>query len=254
MSPLRSETVKDVSMMKPDTRYVALDTETTGLKVAEGHRIVEMGLVEFMNGLETGKTFHTYIDPERDVPAEAYKVHHLSAEFLSGKPKFAERYQEMLDFCGRAIIVIHNAPFDLGFLDAELERIGEAPFRGRFEIKDSLREAQRRYPRKDNDLDSLCNRLQVDNSERTREGVGRHGALIDAGLLARVYMKMNGADGLAYAFGAPAEKKVEMVVAAVGELRTREAIGGGDPLPEELERHAYLIGKIKNPLWGSITV
>lgn len=239
-------------MMKPDVRHVALDTETTGLKPAEGHRLVEVGLVEFMNGLETGKTFHTYLDPERDVPDEAYNIHKLSAEFLAGKPKFAERYQEMLDFCASAVIVIHNAPFDVGFLDAELERIGQPPFKGRFEVRDSLREAQRRYPRKENDLDSLCSRLQVDNSERTREGVGRHGALIDAGLLARVYMKMNGADGLAYAFGMPAAKKVETAVAAVDELRIRESIGGGDPLPEELDRHAKLIGKIKNPLWAAI--
>jgi DNA polymerase-3 subunit epsilon len=235
--------------MKRDVRYLALDTETTGIEPSEGHRIVEIGLVEFMNGIVTGSTYQAYLNPQRDMPQEAFDVHGLSEEFLADKPLFAEKYREMLEFCAGAEIVIHHAAFDLKHLDAELERVGEPSFGSRFVIKDSLQDARRKYPGKSAKLDDLCSRLGVNNSGRKL-----HGALLDADLLAEVYMKMAGADGLAYAFETrPSERKAEVTVAAatVG-TQLREALGGGDPLPEELERHAYLIGKIKNPLWDAL--
>lgn len=248
-----------MELMQRDVRYCALDTETTGFKPSEGHRIVEIGIVEFMNGIVTGNTFHTFLNPERDMPIEAFNVHGLSIapmpgnekyrDHLSDKPLFAEKYQEMLDFCSGAEIVIHNADFDANHLDAELARVGEPTFRSRFVIKDSLKDARAKYPRAPASLDDLCRRLGVDHSARTL-----HGALLDAELLAEVYMKMAGADGLAHAFEIrPAEKVVTAVVnTSAVVLGVREALGGGDPLPEELERHAYLLGKIKSPLWESL--
>jgi DNA polymerase-3 subunit epsilon len=256
-----------MELMKPDERHVALDTETTGFEPAEGHRIVEIGCVEFMNGLKTGRTFHTLLDPERDVPQEAVDVHGLTEDDLDGQPKFAERCDEMLEFCDGAVVVIHNSAFDLKHLDAELQKAGRPPFSGRFVVKDSLRVARSKYPNRKNDLDSLCTRLGVDNSDRLKEKEGaaaaraggeadrsgKHGALLDAGLLAEVYMKMAGADGLAHAFvhRQPAASAVVAVVAAAPGPRLREALGGGEPTPEELARHAELLGKIKNPLWNA---
>lgn len=240
-----------MELMKRDVRYCSLDTETTGIKTSEGHRLVEIGIVEFMNGIVTGNSFHTYLNPQRDMPAEAFAIHGLSAEFLADKPLFAEKYTEMLDFCAGAEIVIHNAAFDLEHIDAELARVGELPFGERFVVKDSLKDARRKYPRASAKLDDLCRRLGVDNSARTL-----HGALLDAELLAEVYMKMAGADGLAHAFETRLTEPAQLqttIGSAKAELRVREALGGGDPLPEELERHAQLLSKIKSPLWEPLS-
>lgn len=255
-----------MELMRPDERHVALDTETTGFEPSEGHRVVEIGCVEFMNGLKTGRVFHTLLDPERDMPQQAYEVHGLSEEDLDGQPKFADRCDEMMAFCEGAVVVIHNAPFDVKHLDAECAKAGRRPFSERFVIKDSLQIARRKYPRAKHDLDSLCSRLGVDNSERLKEKStaaaaraagepdrsGKHGALLDAGLLAEVYMKMAGADGLAHAFvhREAASESVEAVEAEAVGLRLREPLGGGDPTPEELERHAAMVAKIKNALWN----
>ncbi len=237
-----------MQLMKSGARYLALDTETTGFEPSEGHRLVEIGLVEFMNGMVTGNVWHAYLDPERDMPEQAFAVHGLSEDFLSGKPLFRDVYREMLDFCAGAEIVIHNAGFDLKHLDAELDRIGEKPFTGRFPVKDSLQDARRCYPGKPNDLNSLCSRLGVDRSHRKL-----HGALLDSELLAEVYMRMAGAHGLAHAFEVPeaagTAKAVATEAAAAVDLKVRERLGGGDPTPEELERHAALVAKLKNPLW-----
>jgi DNA polymerase-3 subunit epsilon len=175
--------------------------------------------------------------------------HEKYREHLSDKPLFADKYGEMLDFCTGAEIVIHNAAFDLEHLDAELARVGEASFSSRFVIKDSLRDARQLYPHTSNALDDLCRRLGVDNSARTS-----HGALLDAELLAEVYMKMAGTYGLAHAFEVRQSEQASVANVAHVELRVREPLGGGDPLPEELDRHAQFLGKIKNPLWTALAI
>lgn len=168
-------------------REIVVDTETTGLDPFQGHRIVEIGCVELVNRFPTGRTFHRYINPERDMPAEAFAVHGLSAEFLKDKPCFVEIVEELLEFLGEAPLVIHNAAFDLAFLNAELERHGR-PTLSRERLIDTLMLARRKHPGGSNRLDDLCIRYGIDNSRRTK-----HGALLDAELLAEVYLELIGA-------------------------------------------------------------
>jgi len=165
-------------------REIVLDTETTGLDPYQGHRLVEIGCVELLNRIPSGATFHTYLNPQRDMPAEAFAVHGLSAEFLADKPLFAEIVADFLAFIGDAPLVIHNAAFDIGFINAELERAGQAPI-GRERLVDTLLLARRKYPGGSNRLDDLCSRFGIDNSHRTK-----HGALLDAELLAEVYLEL----------------------------------------------------------------
>lgn len=174
-------------------RHVFLDTETTGLDPAAGDRVIEIGCLEMVNRRLTGRTLHLYLNPERDVHPDAFKVHGISREMLADKPLFAAVADELLAFVAEAELVIHNAPFDLGFLDAELRRLGRPPLRHHArEICDSLQMARRLYPGKANSLDALCRRLEVDNRHRQF-----HGALLDAGLLAEVYLRMTrGQDAL----------------------------------------------------------
>ncbi|MGP8232430.1 MAG: DNA polymerase III subunit epsilon [Methylovirgula sp.] len=167
-------------------REIVFDTETTGLDPASGHRIVEIGCVEILNAIPTGQIFHFYLDPERDMPEEAFRVHGLSAEFLTGKPKFAEIVEQFLSFVGDALLVAHNAEFDLRFVNAELATLGHpalAPER----IVDTLALARRRHPGSPNSLDALCQRYGIDTSRRTK-----HGALLDAEILAEVYAELTG--------------------------------------------------------------
>jgi DNA polymerase III subunit epsilon len=168
-------------------REIVLDTETTGLDPFQGHRVVEIGCVELVNRFPTGRTFHCYINPKRDMPAEAFAVHGLSSEFLKDKPCFAEKAEEFLAFLGEAPLVIHNAAFDLAFLNAELERLGR-PLLGRDRMLDTLMLARRKHPAGPNRLDDLCARYGIDNSRRTK-----HGALLDAEILAEVYLELIGA-------------------------------------------------------------
>lgn len=167
-------------------REIVLDTETTGLDPALGHRVVEIGCVELMNLIPTGTVYHVHINPERDMPAEAEVIHGLTAIFLSDKPKFSEIADPLLEFLGDARIVIHNAGFDFGFLNAELDRAKRAPL-VRERVVDTLALARRRHPGGPNRLDDLCARYGIDNSRRTR-----HGALLDAELLAEVYAELVG--------------------------------------------------------------
>ena len=165
-------------------REIVFDTETTGLDPQQGDRLVEIGCVELFNRFPTGKTFHRYINPERDMPQEAYAVHGLSSEFLRDKPRFAAVAEEFLDFIGDAALIAHNAMFDLGFLNAELKRLD----RGRIaseRLVDTLLLARRKFPGGSNRLDDLCVRFGIDNSRRTK-----HGALLDAELLAEVYVEL----------------------------------------------------------------
>lgn len=167
-------------------REIVLDTETTGLSPHEGHRLVEIGCLELFNHVATGKVYHTYIDPERDMPDGAFQVHGLSTEFLRGKPKFAEVADAFLAFIGDDPLVIHNASFDMTFINWELEKAGRAPL-PRSRAVDTLEIARQRFPGAQNNLDALCRRFGVDNSGRTR-----HGALLDSELLAEVYLELMG--------------------------------------------------------------
>jgi len=168
-------------------REIVLDTETTGLDPLRGDRLVEIGCVEIYNRMPTGQTYHCYINPERDMPAEAFAVHGLSAEFLSTKPLFPEVVDEFLAFIGDAPLVIHNASFDISFINAELDRI-KRPAIARDRLVDTLLLARRKHPGVSNRLDDLCSRYSIDNSRRTK-----HGALLDSELLAEVYIDLIGA-------------------------------------------------------------
>jgi DNA polymerase-3 subunit epsilon len=165
-------------------REVVFDTETTGLDPYQGHRLVEIGCIELVNRFPTGQTFHHYLNPERDVPAEAFAIHGLSHDFLKSKPLFASIAADLLAFISDAALIAHNAVFDLGFLNAELERVKQAPI-PRDRLVDTLLLARRKYPGGSNRLDDLCARFGIDNSHRTK-----HGALLDAELLAEVYVEL----------------------------------------------------------------
>jgi DNA polymerase III subunit epsilon len=168
-------------------REIVLDTETTGLDPFNGDRLVEIGCIELVNRIPSGQTFHAYLNPERGMPAEAFAVHGLSEEFLKDKPLFAAVADEFLGFLGEAPLVIHNAGFDIGFLNAELERAGR-PLIGRERLIDTLLIARRKHAGASNRLDDLCVRYSIDHSRRTK-----HGALLDAELLAEVYVELIGA-------------------------------------------------------------
>ena len=189
-------------------REIVLDTETTGLDPLRGDRLVEVGCVELLNRMPTGQTFHRYMNPERDVPAEAFAVHGLSTEFLASKPLFAEVVEDFLAFIGDAPLVIHNASFDISFINAELDRLKRAPI-GKDRLVDTLLLARRKHPGVSNRLDDLCSRYAIDNSRRTK-----HGALLDAELLAEVYIDLIGA------------RQSQLVLAA--ETVDNRVGGGGD--------------------------
>lgn len=167
-------------------REIILDTETTGLDPLEGHRIVEIGCVELVNTIPTGRTWHCYLNPERDMPQQAYEVHGLSTEFLRDMPRFAERADELIAFIEGAMLVMHNAAFDFAFLNAELERVARPLLRWD-RVMDTLALARRRHPGSPASLDALCRRYGIDLSEREQ-----HGALLDCRLLAGVYVELVG--------------------------------------------------------------
>ena len=167
-------------------REIVLDTETTGLDPLRGDRLVEIGCIEIYNRMPTGQSFHRYMNPERDMPAEAFNVHGLSTEFLASKPLFTEVVDEFLAFIGDAPLVIHNASFDISFINAELDRIKRVAI-PRDRLVDTLLLARRKHPGVSNRLDDLCSRYAIDNSRRTK-----HGALLDAELLAEVYIELTG--------------------------------------------------------------
>lgn len=170
-------------------RQVVLDTETTGLEVSQDHRIIEIGCVELINRRLTGRSYHQYINPQREVDQGAYEVHGISNEFLADKPLFAEVSGEFLEFVRGAELVIHNAPFDLGFLNHELKKLTakSPPIEQLCSVVDTLVMARQRHPGQKNNLDALCKRYDVDNSRRDL-----HGALLDAEILAQLYIAMTG--------------------------------------------------------------
>ena len=170
-------------------RQIVLDTETTGLEVSEGHRIIEVGCVELINRRITQNHFHYYLNPERDIDQGAVEVHGLTSQFLADKPRFAEIAPDLLNYLQDAELIIHNAPFDVGFLDAELSRTDKKwlGLAKSCQITDTLQMARKLHPGQKNNLDALCKRYQVDNSQREL-----HGALLDAEILAEVYLAMTG--------------------------------------------------------------
>lgn len=168
-------------------REIVLDTETTGLDPRKGDRLIEIGCIEIVNRIPTGREFHRFINPERTVPAEAEAVHGISTEFLLDKPLFSEVAEEFIDFIAGDTLVIHNAVFDVGFLNAELERLGQGPPISMSRVVDTLQLARRKHPAGPNSLDALCKRYGIDNSKRIK-----HGALMDSLLLAEVYVELLG--------------------------------------------------------------
>jgi len=193
-------------------REIVLDTETTGLDPLRGDRLVEIGCVEIFNRMPTGQTFHRYFNPQRDMPAEAFAVHGLSTEFLSSKPLFEEEVDDFLAFIGDAPLVIHNASFDISFINAELDRLKRVPIL-RDRLVDTLLLARRKHPGVSNRLDDLCSRYSIDNSRRTK-----HGALLDAELLAEVYVDLIGARQSQLIL---ASESREIRVAGVGDMPRR---------------------------------
>jgi len=220
------------------TRSVLLDTETTGLDPALGHRVIEIAAIELGNDLPTGKFFHRLLDPDRPVPAEATAIHGFTDADLAGKPRFSEVARELLAFLGSDPIIAHNAPFDFAFLDAELA-LCDLPKLDRQRMIDTLALAKSLFPGMTNSLDALCRRFAVDLSERSS-----HNALLDCRLLAAVYVELTGGRqrGLAleHAAGAP-----RAVLAGRRERMPRRIV----PTPDEAARHAAFLARFKAPLW-----
>src|SRR5690242_399969 len=221
-------------------REVVLDTETTGLDPQAGHRVVEVGCIELFNMVATGKTFHAYFNPEMGMPTGAQDVHGLTDEFLSDKPLFAERMEEFLEFIGDAQLVIHNAQFDIGFLNAELERVGKPKLTNAY--VDTVSVARRKFPGQRASLDALCERFGIDNSNRVK-----HGALLDSELLAEVYLELSGGRQRDLGLAADIAGGVSAVLVAtnlpVRPPRPHEASAA------ELAAHAEFLKQINDPLW-----
>ncbi len=232
-------------------REISFDTETTGLNPRNGDRLVEIGGVELINHVPTGNACHLYINPERDMPEEAFRVHGLSEEFLSDKPKFAEVADQFLEFVGDATLVIHNAAFDMGFINMELERAGRRTIPNS-QVLDTLQMARRKYPTGPNSLDALCSRLGIDNSRRVK-----HGALLDAEILAEVYLELIG--GRQTALGLVPD---DTGTAVTGGSETSEGLGAHtaeqrpqpmQPLlsPQEFASHtAFIEGMGASAIWN----
>jgi DNA polymerase-3 subunit epsilon len=225
-------------------RESVLDTETTGLDPLRGDRLVEVGCVELFNRMPTGQTFHRYMNPEREMSAEAFAVHGLSTQFLTDKPFFHEVVDDLLEFIGDAPLVIHNASFDISFINAELDRI-KRPTIPRERLVDTLLLARRKHPGVSNRLDDLCSRYAIDNSHRTR-----HGALLDAELLAEVYVDLIGARQSVLIL---ATETAEIRVGASGEMlrRQRPALLASRLTDADREAHRAFIATLGDkPVWN----
>lgn len=222
-------------------REIVFDTETTGLDPLTGDRVIELAAIELVNLMPTGRQFHTLLDPERDVPPEASRVHGFTRADLEGKPKFAEAAEGFLAFVADSPLVAHNAPFDFGFLDAELARIRRPPL-DRARMVDTVAMARARFPGLPNSLDALCRRFGIDLSARTT-----HNALLDVRLLAEVYLELRGGRQPGLVLGAvPVAPKLQ-VDGAAAPPRTPRPIA----VPEERRAaHAEFLTTLKDPLWA----
>ena len=226
-------------------REIVLDTETTGLDPLQGHRVVEIGAVELFNHIPTGKTYHTFINPQRDVPREAEAVHGISSEFLKDKLVFSQIVDEFLAFIGETVLIIHNASFDVGFLNAELGFIKRPPILYE-RIIDTLTLAKKRHPMGPNSLDALCKRYGIDIAKRSK-----HGALLDSELLASVYLELIGGRQIALTLPKTDNVRLLQVNSALPQTKRTRA------LPEritreEKERHGALVKSLGTAaLWKS---
>jgi DNA polymerase-3 subunit epsilon len=220
-------------------REIVVDTETTGLDPQAGHRIVEIAALELLHHVPTGRRFHCYVNPERDVPADAFAVHGLTAEFLADHPPFALIADEFLAFVGEDPLIIHNAEFDLAFLNMELTRAGRPRLAAAH--VDTLALARQRFPGAPASLDALCRRFSIDLSEREK-----HGAAIDCRLLAEVYLELLGGrqPGLDLGAAVAAPPRAAAVAAVVRPPRPHL------PSAEELAAHAAMLARITEPLWA----
>lgn len=222
-------------------REIVVDTETTGLDPLRGDRLVEIGCVELFNHMPTGQTFHRYINPEREMSAEAYAVHGLSTEFLADKPLFAAVAEEFLAFVGDAPLIIHNASFDASFINAELEKVGRTVL-PRERLVDTLLLARRKHPGVSNRLDDLCSRYAIDNSHRTK-----HGALLDAELLAEVYVDLIGARQSSLSLATSAAVRID---ARVDAPRRQRLVPLAPRLTEAARAaHRAFIATLQKPIW-----
>ena len=220
-------------------REIVLDTETTGLDPTAGHRIVEIGCIELFNHVPTGRTFQCYVNPERDMPTEAESVHGLTTAFLAQQPPFADAVGRFLEFVGDSPLVIHNADFDLGFVNAELKRLQMPPL-AVTRVTDTVALARRKFPGAPANLDALCRRFQIDLSDRTL-----HGALKDARLLACVYLELVGGRQPGLALTA------EAAAPAIEGTRRQRPPRPHAPTPEEAAAHARFLERLKGPIWVS---
>lgn len=221
-------------------REIVLDTETTGLDPSAGHRIVEIGCVELLNHVATGETLQVYVNPERDMPEEAFAVHGLSDAFLSDKPTFDAVVDEFMTFVGDSRLVIHNADFDLKFINAELAALDRAPIT-RDRAVDTVSMARRKFPGAPASLDALCKRFGVDSSARTK-----HGALLDSELLAEVYLELVGGRQPGLSLAATGGSAADVPVAE-REIRPPRPHA---PTAVEIEAHeAFLERDVKSPIW-----
>lgn len=223
-------------------REIVLDTETTGLDPASGHRVVEIGCVELINHVPSGQLFHRYLNPERDMPDAAFAVHGLSEEFLSGHPLFTDIADDFLDFIGDSPLIIHNADFDMKFVNWELT-LTQRQALPRDRAIDTVQMARKRFPGSPASLDALCRRFGIDNSARDK-----HGALLDAELLAEVYLELIGGrePGLALAAASPTgmtERSARSVARPVRPARLFE------PSPDELAQHEKFVASLADPIW-----
>ena len=217
-------------------REIVVDTETTGLTPEAGHRVVEIGCLELVNHVPTGSVFHQYLNPERDVPEEVVRIHGLTDEFLAGKPLFGSVADVFLKFVDESRLVIHNADFDLGFLNAELARAGRDALRN--DVIDTVALARKKHPGAPANLDALCRRFGIDNSERIR-----HGALLDAELLAEVYLELVGGRQPGLTFGTRA------AVAASGGATMAWPPRRHEPTADETAAHEAFLDTLPNPIW-----
>ena len=227
-------------------REIALDTETTGLNPKGGDRVVEIGCVEMINHIATDQVFHVYINPQRDMPDGAFRVHGLSEEFLRGHEVFAKIADEFLKFIGDDPLIIHNVPFDIGFLNAELARVGKSPLEISRTI-DTVPMARKKFPGAQANLDALCRRFSIDLSGRDF-----HGALLDAKLLAEVYLELNGGRQTGLSLGEESDIKdqtsvIQGVIKIKGQIKREARMYA--PLQSELDCHEIFLKKLTNPVW-----
>ncbi len=222
-------------------RQIILDTETTGLSPNKGDRLIELGCLELVNRRPTGRTLHFYFNPDRAVPVEAFKVHGLSNEFLENKPRFHEKAEDIMAFIKGAELVIHNAEFDLGFLNAELSYLRQEPY-GRIEdhcsILDTLSMARKMHPGQRNSLDALCKRYQIKNAHRQL-----HGALLDAELLAQVYLLMTGGQEALFVTEVTTHETITQTITALNKKIVQLRLCSADP--NELSTHEAYLSKLK---------